>query len=143
LIVRGRVTVGLGVGGKYVSHPYYREAFSKVLGCTPFPGTLNLATDSDWRLLASLCQPMVIEETVWNGTRLGAVYMWRVLSLGPLKGDRQPRALLIRPLLSKHPSNVLEVVACVELRPLLASDEVSVAIECRRNPLYTRAPRLP
>ncbi len=130
------------MGRKYVAHPYYSGELGRLLGCRPYPGTLNLETDSDWRMLASLCLPTLVREAVWDGVRLGAVYVWRVEELAPLRAPAPP-SLLIRPLLSRHPPNVLELVSCSELRPLLASEVVEVTVACERNPFYTRAPRLP
>ncbi len=142
--VKGRVVGGLGVGGKYVAHPYYSIAFERILGCKPYPGTLNLDTDTDWRMLASHCLPEIIEETVWDGVRLGAVYVWRVASITPCREECPPaRIVLIRPLLSRHPHNILELVSCFKLRPLLTSEAVEIEVMCRENPLYTKSPRLP
>ena len=143
LRVTGRVVRGLGVGGKYVAHPYYSRRFREILGCNPYPGTLNLDTDTDWRMLASHCLPETIEETVWDGVRLGAVYAWRVARIEPCREPCTAPTVLIRPLLSRHPHNVLELVSCTRLRPLLAGDTVTVEVECRENPFYTKPPRLP
>jgi riboflavin kinase len=137
--VEGTRTRGLGVGGRYISHPYYSEAFRRILGCTPFPGTLNIEASVDWRQLAAECEPIVVPETVWEGRRLGAVYAWEAVvetSRGPVQ------AALIRPLLSRHPPNVLEIVACEKLAPLLPGDRVRVRIRCHPNPDYTKPPRI-
>jgi hypothetical protein len=42
----GSVISGLGEGRYYMSLPPYREQFCRILGCTPFPGTLNLRLSS-------------------------------------------------------------------------------------------------
>jgi len=134
----GRKTRGLGVGGRYISHPYYRGHFERLLGCTPYPGTLNLETSIDWRQLAATCEPSLIPEASWEGRRLGAVYAWSArieTREGPV------RVALIRPLLSRHPPHVLEVVACEKLADR-TGDEVRVLVDCRENPDYTRPPRL-
>ncbi len=133
---RGRMTKGLGVGGKYISHPYYSAEFEKILGCKPFPGTLNMETDTDWRELSSNCKPLVIKETVWNGKVLGAVYVWRarlVTSSGEYDG-----VVVIRPLKSAHRPQVLELVSCRKLRPLIGEEgEAEVLVDCDENPWYT------
>ena len=127
IVLKGRRVPGFGVGGKYVSHPYYSRHLESQLGCTPFPGTLNFDAGVDWRELAGACQPSVIPETVWDGVRLGAVYVWR----GHVETRRGTvRALVIRPLLSGHPPTVLEIVACERLEPLLPGSDVVVSIEC-------------
>ena len=138
--ITGRRVKGLGVGGRYISHPYYSQRFREILGCTPYPGTLNIETGTDWRQLAAKCEPILIPETEWEGRRLGAVYVWQS-RLETLDGEEVPAAL-IRPLLSRHPPNVLEIVACEKLAPRLG-DKVTVKIQCRPNPDYTNPPRLP
>lgn len=40
--LNGIVVSGVGEGRYYVSLPHYREQFSKMLGFSPFPGTLNI-----------------------------------------------------------------------------------------------------
>ncbi len=128
----GRQVRGFGVGGRYVSHPYYSGKFRELLGCEPFPGTLNFDAGVDWRELASVCEPKVIPETVWDGARLGAVYVWH----GRVMTRRgYVEVVVIRPLLSGHPPTVLEIVACEKLKPLLheSDDAVLVTIECREG----------
>ncbi len=140
VVVEGRVVKGLGVGGRYVAHPYYSEKLGALLGCRPYPGTLNFEANMDWRELAARCIPELVGETLWEGRRLGAVYAWRARLLLP--GGGEAGCLVIRPLLSRHPPNVLEVVACEKLAEKLGG-VVKALVECRENPDYTRAPRLP
>jgi len=127
LVIRGKRVRGLGVGGRYVSLPYYSSWFRRLLGCEPYPGTLNFRGKADWRELASLCEPMVIPEAVADGRRLGAVYVWRA-RLRTVAGKRD--VLVIRPLLSGHEPVVLEIVACEKLAPLLPDEEIELEIEC-------------
>ncbi len=117
--IRGRAVRGLGVGARYVSMREYREWLGGLLGCTPYPGTLNLHTSVDWRLLAACCEPLVARP----GGGLGAVYAWR----GSVAGRR---VLVIRPLLSAHPPVVLELVACGRLGAGVG-EVVEVEVECR------------
>ena len=126
LLVEGPVVKGFGVGGRYIAHPYYSGRLGGLLGCRPFPGTLNFR-GVDWRLLASRCEPLVVPETLWEGRRLGAVYAWRAVVEtvdGPVE------ALVIRPLLSRHEPEVLEVVACQRLAPILPDGRVRARIRC-------------
>ncbi|MET1101083.1 MAG: DUF120 domain-containing protein [Pyrodictiaceae archaeon] len=131
IIIRGKLVKGLGVGGKYVSHPYYSFKFREILGCDPYPGTLNIDSDTDWRELASHCRPLVIESTNWNGVELGAVYVWRAR----VQGVDNDKITLIRPLKSRHKPQVLELVACIELKPVIPSlDNIIIEIECIKDP---------
>jgi len=127
-VLEGRRVPGLGVGGRYVSHPYYRGELGRLLGCDPYPGTLNFDAGVDWRELSSRCEPIVVKETVWSdGTRLGAVYAWRA-RVETVGGEVE--ALVIRPLLSRHPPTVLEIVACKRLLEELPEGRVRVRVEC-------------
>ncbi|BEP16817.1 hypothetical protein PYJP_01690 [Pyrofollis japonicus] len=127
LVLRGKRVQGLGVGGRYVSMPYYSSWFRRLLGCDPYPGTLNFRGKADWRELAGLCEPLVIPEHVEDDKRYGAVYVWRA-RLRTRAGKRD--VLVIRPLLSAHEPQVLEIVACEKLAPLLPDDEIEVEVQC-------------
>ena len=127
LVLRGKRVDGLGVGGRYVSMQYYSTWFRRLLGCEPYPGTLNFIGKADWRELAGLCEPIVIPEARIGDKRLGAVYVWRA-RLRTVTGKRD--VLVIRPLLSVHEPVVLEIVACERLAPVLPDDEIEVEIEC-------------
>lgn len=127
LVLRGRRVEGLGVGGKYVSMPYYSTWFRRFLGCDPYPGTLNFVGKADWRELAGLCEPLLIPEKRLSDKRLGAVYVWRA-RLRTRIGKKN--VVVIRPLLSSHEPTVLEIVACEKLSPILPDDEIEVEIEC-------------
>lgn len=47
VVLRGRVTDGMGEGRHYISLPGYRRQFIERLGYEPFPGTLNLTLDEE------------------------------------------------------------------------------------------------
>ncbi|ABM80368.1 DUF120 domain-containing protein [Hyperthermus butylicus] len=129
----GKRVKGFGVGGRYVAHPYYSGRFRELLGCTPFPGTLNFDANLDWRELASMCEPQVIPGTVWDGVRLGAVYVWKAKIM---TRHGYVDCAVIRPLLSGHPPTVLEIVACEKLEPILENNPdktVIVTIACKRG----------
>ncbi len=68
---------------------------------------------------------------ILNGRRLGAVYVWRAR----IRVDTKALdVLLIRPLLSKHDPEVLELVSCSRLRDILTSDHLRVEVLCRIDP---------
>lgn len=111
VIIRGRVVRGLGEGSKYVE--LYKDLLRRALGIEPFPGTLNVVVDSGSldRLQTLLkSKPHAIIEPPSKEYR--AVLAWRARVNGY-------RAYLIKPLASKHPEQVIEFIADVNLRELL------------------------
>lgn len=122
VVVEGRVVRGLGRGAYYVSLEYYSRFFEKVAGCRPYPGTVNLHSNIDWRMLAACCEPLVVP----GQGGLGGVYVWR----GSVEG--LGGVLVIRPLMSTHPPVVLEIVACRRLGVPVGS-RLRVRVECVRG----------
>ncbi|MCS7128428.1 MAG: CTP-dependent riboflavin kinase [Sulfolobales archaeon] len=109
--IRGRVIRGLGEGSRYVE--LYRDSLRRALGIEPFPGTLNIAVDSGSldKLRALLkSKPHVVIEPPSREYR--SVLAWRARINGY-------RAYLIKPLASKHPEQVIEFIADVNLRECL------------------------
>lgn len=47
IMIRGKVTDGMGEGGYYICQPGYMEQFDKKLGFKPFEGTLNITVDKE------------------------------------------------------------------------------------------------
>src|SRR5262245_39744759 len=45
IALRGVVTAGLGQGAHFMSLPWVRDAVSRLVGFTPYPGTLNVRLD--------------------------------------------------------------------------------------------------
>jgi len=127
VIVKGRRASGVGAGRRYVLDPYYYEALRSALGCNPYPGTLNIVSDTDWRRLASTCRPRVIPG---YGGREPVLYWYARTSSGV-------RVLVLRPLASVHEPNVLEIVSCVYLE----SSSLELEVDCDYEPPYTSAPR--
>ncbi len=128
--ITGKLTKGLGVGKKFISHPYYFKKLSSILNCSVYPGTLNLETNTDWRKLASECEPTVIPPTVYNGRVLGAVYVWEARIL---TDNFSTECILIRPLKSSHPPNILEIVACQRLREKITESNILVEVDCKKS----------
>jgi riboflavin kinase len=127
----GKHIEGLGVGGKFISMEYYLAHFRKLLGCDPYPGTLNLETHCDWRELQSLCKPYVVPGKEVDGRMLGPVLVWR--GVVELKDGERVQCLILRPLLSKHKSTVLELVSCTRLRERLGAGPVRVEVACEQQ----------
>lgn len=127
LTVRGKVSQGFGEGRKYVTKDPYREYFIKELGAEPYPGTLNLLTEYRYDEIASICPPSRIE----FGQGSGALLVWRG-GISNMNGYAD-KVLILRPLLSRHPPNVIEAVSPANLREKLGltnGSTVTLRLEC-------------
>ncbi|QOR94357.1 CTP-dependent riboflavin kinase [Thermosphaera chiliense] len=120
LRIEGRVVQGLGEGGFYVEK--YVEEFEKTLGFKPFPGTLNIE--------------------VLNGDP--ALHECRGVEVKPPSPGYGPviaypaclnseKVFVIKPLMTKHSSRVIEAISPFNLRKVLGlknGDIVEVTIFC-------------
>ncbi|MBI4392820.1 MAG: DUF120 domain-containing protein [Euryarchaeota archaeon] len=114
LMFKGRVTTGLGEGQYYMSRKGYIDAFERLVGFTPFPGTLNLTVDfPENEKLAELgeSESLLIGEFTAEGRTFGAVKVYRA-SISAVD------CAVIMPVRSHH-ANTIEVVAPVKLREKL------------------------
>lgn len=128
IVIHGRVFTGLGEGAYYTSLAGYARQFRKLLGFSPYPGTLNLAVDSSDSLLRRRLDhmPSLEVKAFKDGRR----------TFGPVKclkakveGKYEAAALVIER--THHGDAVLEVISPVNLRKALAlaeGDRVSVSI---------------
>ena len=128
LTLEAKPVKGLGEGAKYVAHPYYNSHLARILGCKPYPGTLNLEANTTWKTLAAKCPPKQIPGATIQQTRLGPVHYWHTTLT--IHGKRV-KALLVRPQLSKHPPNILELIACTKLKQYMPGEEkVKLHVQC-------------
>ena len=129
LTFRGTLFTGLGEGAYYVSRKGYSESFGRVLGFSPFPGTLNLRLTSE----AMIEQRRRLD--LMKGIEVPGFDDGK-RAFGPVKcfkarvGGRQRGAVLaIRR--THYDSSVLEVVSPANLRRSLGledGDECSVTV---------------
>jgi len=130
--LRARVISGFGVGAKFVKIPVYYDIFLFYLGKEPYPGTLNVEVvegPKSYVELAELCRPIEVPEQRWGDRVLGALYMWFAMVEHPFKC----KAVIIRPMRSRHPPNVLEIVAPRYIRGEFGvrdGDEVVIRLFC-------------
>ena len=119
--IRGQVSTGLGEGGYYISLPGYMEQFKKVLGWTPFSGTMNLKLiteeDRDAFEKLSKSQYKLIhgffhEETKRN---LGKVFLYRCRV--KYTSETIDGAVII-PDRTHHSPEIMEILAKENLRKL-------------------------
>jgi len=102
----GKLVSGLGEGSFYVKK--YGSIFRKKLGFLPFPGTLNLEVVKVPELARGL--------SLSPGGDLKSVHCYRA----SLKANgREIACVLVRPEATRHPKNIVEFVAPVDIRQTL------------------------
>lgn len=122
LTVSGTVTSGLGRGKEFVTMEGYADQFEDLLGYAPYPGTLNLALDSDIGEQLATLEPMRVDGWETNTETFGAVNCYPA-SLGP--ADNSLRVHAVVPDKTDHDTSTIELVSPVRLRDQLdlADDE--------------------
>ncbi len=126
IVIRGRVTGGVGEGAYYVSLEGYRRQFIEKLGFDPFPGTLNLKIPKEqmfFRKLLDREEGIKIEGFSAENRTFGEVkaFLCKISKAGDCK-DPVDSALVI-PQRTHYPSDVLEVIAPVRLRDVLGLED--------------------
>jgi riboflavin kinase len=123
IVIRGKVTTGLGEGQYYISLDGYRRQFNQKLGFDPFPGTLNI----------KLAEPFVPPEQdaiKIDGFRdenrtFGGCKCYKI----NIKGIR---CAIVRPDRTSYSPMLLEIIAPVNLRKSLGvtdGEEIEVVLE--------------
>src|SRR5712691_7020605 len=121
----GVVTSGLGQGAYFMSLPWVRDAVRRLIGFTPYPGTLNIRLDADalaaWRSVRGQALPSKHFEGV--GTPCGARLFPAVI--GP-----DIEAAIIVPDVTRYGDDLLELLAGIHLRSRLGlRDDDRVALQ--------------
>ncbi|OYT40796.1 MAG: riboflavin kinase [Desulfurococcales archaeon ex4484_58] len=114
LILIGRVVKGLGEGARYVS--LYSSVFEKYLGFKPYPGTLNIDVGRDVSKEFSSI-PAILIPPPYDG--LGYVLAYEGL-IDDLK------VYVIKPVITRHKWNILEVISEYNLRQYLNLHDGSI-----------------
>lgn len=126
LTIHGKVFTGLGEGAYYISLEGYKKQFQKLLGFTPFPGTLNLAVDSSELPLRKQLNYLPGLEV--RGFKDGKRSYGPVKCLRAKVADKYEGGALVIER-THHGEAVLEVISPVNLRKALrASDGKSVSV---------------
>jgi riboflavin kinase len=121
--IRGKVITGLGEGQYYISVEGYRSQFNRKLGFDPYPGTLNLKLGEPFA--KSIASSIKIEGFRDANRTFGECQCYPVKINGI-------RGAIVRPERSSYPTNLVEVIAPVNLRKTLAlsdGDEVEMILE--------------
>lgn len=115
--INGKVVTGLGEGQYYISLEGYRKQFNQKLGFDPFPGTLNLKLSEPF--VENDDDAVKIEGFRDEDRTFGACKCYP-LRIKDIKGA------IVRPERSSYPSDLVEIIAPVNLRKTL---NISVGAE--------------
>lgn len=121
--IKGKVMTGLGEGQYYISREGYMRQFNQKLGFDPYPGTLNLKLAEPF---ADNDDDAVKIEGFRDENRTFGACKCYPLRIKDIKGA------IVRPERSSYPSNLVEIIAPVNLRKTLnisVGDEVLVILE--------------
>ena len=122
----GLVTSGLGQGAYFMSLPWVRDAVRRLIGFTPYPGTLNVRLDAE--MIA-----------VWRRIRDGHAIVLAPPPTEPCGARLFPvvvapdvEAAVIVPDVTRYGEDLLELIAAVHVRSRLAlRDRDSVTLRLR------------
>ncbi len=116
-VICGSVGGGIGEGAYYVSQKRYQQQFKAKLGFNAFPGTLNLQVNKE-ELAQLLANKELIEiEGFRTKTRtFGALSCYKIKM-------KDNDAAIVRPERARHPADIVEIIAPVNLRQSLKLDE--------------------
>ena len=111
--ILGVVEKGIAEGGYYVSQKQYQQQFKAKLGFSAFPGTLNLMVDKE-ELAQFLANNDIVEiEGFTTKTRsFGALTCYKIKI-------NQTEAAIVKPERARHPEDIVEIIANVNLRSSL------------------------
>jgi len=130
--LRGTVTAGLGHGARFMGVPWVGDGVRRLLGFTPYPGTLNVRLDDDTAAAWAALEP------AWGVALSPPPPETCGARLVPVVIAPDVVAAVIVPDVTGHGRNVLEVIAPVHVRSRLAlrdHDIVTLRVpnERRRN----------
>ena len=129
LVIRGRVTTGIGEGQYYITQAGYSCQFKETLGFVPYKGTLNLKLVG--RELAKLemlksSGGIKVEGFESDGRTFGEVRCFPA-EIGDGDGSKKVSGAVIVPMRSHH-SNIVEIISKEFLRDALKLADGDVAV---------------
>jgi Transcriptional regulator of a riboflavin/FAD biosynthetic operon len=123
IVIRGRVTTGLGEGQYYISLDGYRRQFNQKLGFDPFPGTLNLKLNEPF--VPPEQDAIKIDGFKDENRTFGGCKCYKI-------NIRGIHCAIVRPDRTSYSPTLVEIIAPVNLRKALGvgdGDEVEVLLE--------------
>ena len=129
LILRGKIIVGIGVGGSFVGLEWVKRQIRDKIGFEPYVGTLNLKVDeenlSKYHSYLQSRRGIPIEP-VDDSYYAGKCHRVRI-------NERVDGAIVV-PLVPNYPHDQMEIIAPVNLREVLGLKEGSeITIELLDN----------
>ncbi|MEM3602382.1 MAG: DUF120 domain-containing protein [Candidatus Bathyarchaeia archaeon] len=125
ILLKGRVSHGLGEGAKFVGFPWAEKQIREKLGFTPYPGTLNIKLERNCiEYLKILRNAYGVEITPPNGYCSGKCFKAYLM-------DNFECAVVI-PEVKGYPEDLVEVIAPLNLRrhfKLKDGDIIMVKVE--------------
>jgi riboflavin kinase len=129
-IFQGKTTIigitkqGIGEGSYYVSQKQYQQQFKTKLGFNAFPGTLNLEINKE-----ELAQFLANKETLEIDGFTTKTRSFGSITTYKIKVNNI-EAAIVKPARARHPENIIEIIAPVNLRNSLNlkdNDKVKIA----------------
>jgi riboflavin kinase, archaea type len=111
-LLQGIVTSGFGEGAYFLSLECYKKEIRKKLGFDAYPGTLNLKVDEKQIALLKKHDSIKIDTLKKNNRMLYGAECYRA-KINGITGA------IIIPEINKHPKNIIEFIAPVNLKSKL------------------------
>lgn len=115
LKIEGTLSSGLNRGAKFLALPMYNKIFEKELNGPPFCGTLNLSVDRSLSkdILAKIELSHEYDNLWFEGKRFGGIL---ILPARLSWQKKQFPCVIVRPKLTTHEIDTLEIVAKISFR---------------------------
>ena len=111
--IAGIIQKGIGEGAYYVSQNQYQQQFKQKLGFVAFPGTLNLKINKE-----ELAQLLAQKEAIKISDFKTKTRSFGALTCYKIKIN-QMEAAIVKPERARHPEDIVEIIAPVNLRDSL------------------------
>ena len=114
----GTVQSGTGRGAKFIALPIYANIFESYLGKPPFFGTLNLKLNDTAAAIVNKAfrQGKVFDNLEYEGKEYGGIV---VIKVSIALNGKSIDAVAVRPHLTEHEGNIVELVSDKNLRQTL------------------------
>lgn len=118
LKIKGNIIRGTGKGKTFLAMPEYLTQFSRILGCTPYPGTLNLLIcESEREKINEIEKLREKKGILVKGFERGEKrhLSGRAVECRVMLREHIFPALLYFPEKTHHPPEIMEIISCVRI----------------------------